>query len=273
MSYNNISPGGLNYQPCRYGGSRVMFRGPPKPLEGKFIAFFGSTKTYGKFVERPFPALLEERLNVVCANFGRPNAGVELYLNEPFLRDVATRAAVTVIQVVSPRNMNNRLYTVHPRRNDRFVKPTRLLKSLYDDVDFADCNFNKHMLQKLHATSPERFESIVNELREAWQSRMRLLCSQIPGKTVLFYFSDRRPDTGSVPNGTEPWFVTKSMLNDIQPLFTDFVEVIVSDEAKQRGTEGMVYDDLEMPAALQLPGPLAHQEAANALYDCLVRLI
>ena len=43
----------LDYEHCRYGQSRISFRGPKKNLKGRFIAFLGGSETYGKFVRKP----------------------------------------------------------------------------------------------------------------------------------------------------------------------------------------------------------------------------
>ncbi|MEO1779366.1 MAG: DUF6473 family protein, partial [Pseudomonadota bacterium] len=154
MSFDTLGPGGLDYLPCRYGTSKILFRGPKRTLDAPYVAFFGGTTTYGKFVETPFPALLEQDLGMTCVNFGCVNAGVDLYAADPVLREAATQARVTVLQVISPRNMSNRFYKVHPRRNDRFIEASPLLRTIYREVDFAEFNFTNHMLQRLYLVLP-----------------------------------------------------------------------------------------------------------------------
>ena len=273
MSFDALSPGGLDYLPCRYGNSKVLFRGPRRSLDSPFVAFFGGTTTYGKYIQTPFCDRVEARLGVTCANFGSVNGGVDLLASDPFLRDVSTRASVSVIQITSPRNMSNRFYRVHPRRNDRFVQASEMLRAMYRDVDFAEFNFTNHMLQRLVTVSPDRFDPVLDELRLAWVARMRLVLSQISGKSVLLWASARRPEDRAVDIDADPAFVTRTMLDQITPMATHYVEVVSTDAAKAAGTEGMILGELDVPAASQMLGPHMHNDIATAVYPVLRNLI
>jgi hypothetical protein len=55
MRHETLESAGISYAPCRYGNSRLFFRGPKKSLEGKYITFIGGTETYGKFIPGPSP--------------------------------------------------------------------------------------------------------------------------------------------------------------------------------------------------------------------------
>ena len=126
MSIDTMGPGALDYLPCRYGSSKLVFRGPRRELGQPFVAFVGSSETYGKFIKEPFPALVEQQLGRACVNFGLLNAGVDAFVHDPFVRNTAAQADVTVVQIMGAQNMTNRFYAVHPRRNDRFdAKDTR----------------------------------------------------------------------------------------------------------------------------------------------------
>jgi len=48
----------LDIEPCRYGYSRLTFRGPEPNLDASYIAFLGTTETVGPFLTRPFPTLV-----------------------------------------------------------------------------------------------------------------------------------------------------------------------------------------------------------------------
>ena len=136
----------LDYSVCRYGSSKVQFRGPRCDLSGPYVACLGGTETFGKFVPDPFPALVQGRLGIPIANLGCVNAGLDVFLNEPAIADVAAGAKVTVLQILGVQNLSNRYYTVHPRRNDRFVHAAPGLKALYRDVDFTEFHFTRHLL-------------------------------------------------------------------------------------------------------------------------------
>lgn len=259
---------GLDYLPCRYGNSKLLFRGPRRDLSAPYLAFLGSTETYGKFVAEPFVDLLNDRLGVACVNFGCINSGLDAILNDPLLPGVAAKSRITVLQVPGAQNMSNRLYTVHPRRNDRFVSATRMLQSIYPDVDFTNFHFNKHMLGELRKRSEERYWIVEQELRDAWVARMKTLLERISGRIVLVWISRRAPgDLDRVQE--DPMHVTDEMLDLVRPLVTEYVEVVLSAAALENPLDGMVYTQMEAPAAQEMLGPRAHAEIADALCPVL----
>ncbi len=273
MSFDALGPGGLDYLPCRYGRSKVLFRGPRRNLDMPYVAFFGGTTTYGKFVASPFPDLIDPEIGPTCANLGCLNAGIDVYATDPSLQDLSGRACVTVLQVTSPRNISNRFYRVHPRRNDRFVEASALLRSIYRDVDFAEFNFVNHMLKRLQLVSPDRFQTVVDELQTAWRARMDLMLSQMPGKTVLLWVSTVKPPETGLGIDADPAFVTRAMIDALRPRVTAYVEVVASPDAVSAGTDGMVFAPMEAAAARLMLGPQVHREVADALVPVLQRLI
>lgn len=284
MTYDTTGRSGLDYLPCRYGRSRLLFRGPRRRLEGEYALFLGGTETYGRFIEQPFPALVEAATGIRCVNFGLQNAGVDAFLHDPTVMEVAERARVTVVQVMGAQNMSNRFYAVHPRRNDRFLNASGLMKQLFRDVDFTEFSFNRHMLSTIRRISPDRYMMIREELREAWMARMRHLLQGIGGRTILLWFADHAPEgaehdrhrLGPDPSdglGGDPLFIDRTMIEALRPLVTDVVELCASADALSRGTEGMVFDPLEAPAAAGMMGPVAHQEVAEALVPVLDRMM
>lgn len=273
--YEHHSAGALNYFPCRYGKSRVLFRGPKQPLSGPFCAFLGGSETYGKYVEAPFPALIEAATGQSMVNMGVVNAGLGVFSGDDAILNVTDQAAVTVVQVLGAQNLSNRFYAVHPRRNDRFLKATAMLRAIYREVDFTDMHFNRHMLRSLIEVSPERFALIEDELKLVWVRQMRALAKRIDGKTVLLWVSNRRPEDES--EGTEmeydPLFVDRQMIDALRPCFSDYVEVVASTAARAEGLGGMQVPELEVAVAAQMPGPALHGEVAEALAPVLTRMM
>ena len=53
---------------------------------------------------------------------------------------------------------------------------------------------------------------------------------------------------------------------------TETVECVASEGAQGVGTDGMVFAELDAPAARTMLGPLAHREIADALTPVLQRL-
>ena len=194
MAFEHPGEGALDYFPCQYGESKLRFRGPKKDLDAPYLAFFGTTETYGRFIEAPFPDLVGAALGAASVNLGCVNGGLDVYRNDRTLLDIASGAQATVIQVMGAHNMSNRFYSVHPRRNDRFLQPTALLRTVFREVDFTDFAFTRHLMAALQEESARRFELVVSELRAAWVSHMRALLrtdQRAEGPAMA-----RRPTTG-----------------------------------------------------------------------------
>lgn len=284
MSFDVTGRGGLDYFPCRYGRSRLLFRGPRRRLDGEYALFLGGTLTYGRFIKTPFPALLEAETGIKCVNFGWQNAGVDAFLNDPAVMEVAAQARVTVVQIMGAQNMANCFYAVHPRRNDRFLNASVMMKQLFRDVDFTEFSFNRHMLSVLRDISPERYAIICDELRAAWLARMRHLLKGIGGRVILLWFADHHPLVATAGQrrgdvllqddlGHDPLFVDRDMIETLRPNVTEVVEVVASPVALSQGTTGMIFSPLEASAAAGTFGPLAHREVTEALRPALLRMM
>lgn len=274
MKHDALESGGLNYAPCRYGTSRLFFRGPKRPLDGRYLTFVGGTETYGKFIPKPYPALIEEQMNEVCINFGVSNGSIDAFMNEQVIQTACRDALINVVQVMGAQNMSNRFYTVHPRRNDRFLRASSVLKAVFPDVDFTDFCFTRHMLQTLHAVSPDRFEIVRHELEEAWKARMRSFLTEVGAHTILLWFAKQLPSDAafedrSDPFQTDPVFITRSMVDSLRPYVHSVVVVQPSARSLAQGTAGMSFPQSQQEAATKLLGVGAHREAAEALSEAL----
>lgn len=158
MAFEQFGAGALDYYPCRYGKSKLLFRGPRKKLNKPYCAVIGGSETYGKFVEEPYPLLLERMAEKSVVNLGYMNAGTDVFANDPTILEICADAEVTVIQIMGAQNLTNRFYTVHSRRNDRFLKPTSILNTIYREVDFTEIHFTRHLLCALTEASEQKFE-------------------------------------------------------------------------------------------------------------------
>lgn len=275
MAYEMKGGGKIDYQPCRYGASKLIFRGPKRLLGDGFCAVLGGNATYGRFVERPYPALIEEATGIRMVNFGCMNAGVDVYLNDPGIVDLCNGARLTVVQIMGAQNMTNRFYAVHPRRNDRFLRASGLLKTIYREVDFTEFHFTRHMLKALQELSPDRFEVVAEELKAAWVARMQLLLRRITGKTLLLWVADQPPGTAaSAPRlNREPLLVDRDMIAAVSGYATEYVEATASPAAREAGTRGMVISPLDEAMAAELPGPAVHAEVARTVEPVIRRML
>ncbi|REC58016.1 hypothetical protein DRV84_05385 [Rhodosalinus sediminis] len=263
MSYDAPGPGGLDYAPCRFRGSRMLFRGPERAVDGAFVACLGGTETYGKYVRRPWPARLEAVAGLPCLNFGSVNAGIDSFLNEPAVLEAAQAAQVVVVQAMGAQNLSNRFYAVHPRRNDRFLGPRPLMARLFPEADFTEFHFTRHMTGALAQRAPESFARLRAALRATWVARMTELIDRLGVPVVLLWLGQAAPpDTAEAAEAPEPLFVDRAMIEALRPRLAAVVE---APPAATGGAEGMAVPPLEAPAAAALPGPAAHAAAAEAL--------
>ncbi|MBE0453031.1 DUF6473 family protein [Roseovarius autotrophicus] len=275
MAFERLGRWPLDYRPVRYPGVRLSFRGPALDLKRGYVACMGGTETYGIFVERPWPALIDAGDGLACLNLGVPNAGPDLWLAPGGPLPLAQNARAVVLQIPCGMNLTNPFYAVHPRRNDRFLRAAPPLARLYPEVDFTEFHFTRHMMHHLLALSPERFAHMRAAVQKAWIARMAQLLNQIKPPVILLWLSNRTPGAGTQGGGidTDPAFVSRAMLHAIAPLAQATVIAVISDTARAQGTCGMRFDLTEKEVAAALPGPLAHREVAEAVRPALVTLI
>ena len=158
----------FDYALCRYGASRVMFRGPKRRLNASYIADIGSGQAYGKYGEVLFVDALEAQIGEPVVNLGVMQAGLTPPADNPDILRVTSNPRMTLVQILGAQSMPNRVYSVHPRRNDRFVSASVTVQS--------------------------PLQSGVAELKIAWISRLRMILKSISGDTVLLWMAERRPE-------------------------------------------------------------------------------
>ncbi len=263
MKHESFGALGLNYAPCRYAHSKLNFRGPKRSLERGYVVCIGDGATYGKYVKTPFPAMLEKELGQTCVNLGIPHAGIDAFVKDPSVLSICEGADAVVVQVSEIQNMSNRFYRVHPRRNDRFVAASTVLKVLYPSVDFSEIDFTHHLLAQLKKTSPEKFSIVQSELTDAWTARMKTLMANFGVRTIVAALPRLRPMPGSLG-------VTSQLLSKIKDVAHDVVELSLSSE---NTTEGMEFSVTEKDQAMYFPNPRLHSEICEALVGKIAPLI
>ena len=226
MTYARMGQRSLDFSLCQYGLSKNIFRGPKKQLNKPFIACFGSTDTFGQTVAAPFPLLLERHLKQPVANFGILNGGLDAILKDPELLALCNNASHIVIQIMGAHSQSNDYYSVHPRRNDRFITAHSKLRDLYPNIDFTEFHFTRHMLSHLETEDPDRFRRVRNHLRQTWQTNMRRLCHALPVKPHILWLSAR--DMAPRENGlleADPNFITAGDIDAILPFTRGLISV------------------------------------------------
>ncbi len=254
----------MRLTPCNYGLSKVNFRGPRRRAEGKYIAFLGGSETFAKYIETPFPDLVEAAIGEVCVNLGCQSAGPDVFMRDTAVMSLCHDAAMTVIQITGAANLSNTFYKVHPRRNDRFIAPTPKLVALYPEVDFAEIAFTGHLVARLQSVDAERFKIVRATLEQTWLRRMKSLVGQAQGSVVLLWLAPRAPDDDAVCGAhaaNDPIFVTRNMVEALRPYVSGIVEVV----ADHGDTQGMSFPPMETFNAREMMGLAAHRATAKAL--------
>jgi hypothetical protein len=260
MSYEGSGPK-LDYYPCRYGRSRMVFRGPRVSTDGPYTVVIGGSEVYGRYVEDPFTDQLAERTGRRVLNLGVMNAGVDAFIRDEALMEVIGRAECVVVQVMGAGNMSNRHYAVHPRRNDRFLRHSTQMAKLFPGIDFSEFAFMRHMLHALRQRAPGPFAQLEAELRAAWIARMRLLLGRLPGQKVLLLIENHNAG----PLGPEPLFVSFEMLQTLEGHIDKLVHCDISEHMNERGIEAMQVPETEIGQARLMLPPAAHEAIAMAL--------
>jgi hypothetical protein len=247
-----------------------MFRGPKQDLTRPHVAFLGGSETFGRFVARPFPELVEDAIGHNCVNLGCVNAGLDAFVNDGEVLRILKGSRAVVIQLPGAQNLSNRFYRVHPRRNDRFLTASPMLAAIYRDVDFTEFAFTRHMLGALQARSAERFELVLAELRQAWLARMRLLLRDLRAPVVLLWLR-YGPDSG--PLGAEPLFVGSDMAGALVDDRIGLIDIPVDVAGRCDDLRGMAFGPLQAPIAAHLIGPRTHATVAARVAGSLKTLL
>jgi len=260
MAYEGPGAGPIDYHQGRYGQSRLLCRGPRRDTKGTYYAFIGGSETYGKYVERPFVDLTEEAKGQTCINFGAVNAGVDAFVQDHTMLDLCSYAKRTVVQIMGAQNMSNRFYSVHPRRNDRFLKASPLMETLFRELDFSEFTFTRHLLSTIAGATPDKFPAVVMELQEAWVARMTRLLVEIKGSKTLLWVSTHAPceNWHGLGHGADPLFVTAPMIDRVAKHASNVVEVVLPPELAPGHLEDLSYPNLEIDAAREMLGAEAH---------------
>ncbi len=202
--------------------NEIDVRGPePKNLENnQYFVCIGAAQTFGCFSQKPYPSLLQERLNFQVLNLGFAGAGALLFLQEEKLLEYINKARFAVVQVMSGRSENNSVFYSGGRAT---------LTRLSDGVKLqADDAYQK----LLEANETSYVKKIIAETRQNWINNYKKLLQAIKVPKILFWFSTRETYyqekyTNSYKLlGRFPHLVNLNMLNQIKKYSDEYVECI-----------------------------------------------
>lgn len=266
MSYEQRGRMPLDYQAAALPGSALRFRGPLASERGPAVVCIGGSETFGRFIHAPFPTQLGSALDLPVLNLGVVNAGLDVMMNDPAIAAAIDDAEAVVMQITSAHNMTNRFYTVHPRRNDRFLSASAMLRTIYPQVDFTEFHFTRHLLTQLRCASEDRFEIIRTELESAWVARMRRFLNNVAVPVHLLWLSNQMPDAPEDEALLQfPLFVTSKMLAEVSGTAASLTIAAPETTEGIVATQGKFFGPREEAAARLLPGPELHDLATSSL--------
>lgn len=266
MSFEQRGRMPLDYQPSVLPGSALRFRGPLNADGGPSVVCIGSSETFGRFIDAPYATLLDHALGIPVLNLGVVNAGLDVMMNDPAIAAAVSDAEAVVMQITSAHNMTNRFYSVHPRRNDRFLSASSMLRTIYPQVDFTEFHFTRHLLSHLSEASQDRFQIVKTELESAWVSRMRRYLNSLAVPVHLLWLSNRAPSESEDAKLQQyPLFVTEQMLEEVRDAASSLTIAAPGDVGEPETAKGMFYGPREEAAARLLPGPELHAKATESL--------
>jgi Domain of unknown function (DUF6473)/Sulfotransferase family len=215
------------YLPGTAANAQSLVRGPiPADLAGGFIACLGGAHTFGRFIEHPYPILLQRQLGIPILNLGHGGGKPEFYLQSKGFIDVINKAQCAVIQVMSARGSPNRF--LKPRSYAHNMMTVAEGISIDKNPVFVDGAY-RALLKQLE---PEKMREAINETRAHWLAEMGNLLDRIVVPKLLFWFSVRTPAYVEGFNdvdallGDYPQFVTDEMIEKLKPKVQAYIECV-----------------------------------------------
>jgi len=255
--------------PSRY--CPLFVRGPrPASFEkGAYFVCLGAAQTFGRFCTHPFPTLLEERLGLPVLNISHGGAGPSFFCyDNARLLDYLNNARFIVLQVMSGRSEGN----------SRFE--SRGVGYYTRRSDDAEMTSDEAFDQLLKTEPREVVAEIVAETRANWLESYRTLLAKVTAPTILFWFSERKPDYRETYDrtaglfGVYPQLVNADMVKALRRECDDFAacvsrrglpQTLKDRETGERVTVSDPWTATPWETNWYYPSPEMHEDAARAL--------
>ena len=238
-----------------------------------YVAFRGSSATFGKFVATPFPELAGQARCIGAVNLGCVNAGVNTFAGDAAVTAICRDARACVVQGMGAHRLSNPLYGVNPRRNDQVLAPTSRLRDLYPEADFAEIHFTRHLIGTL-AADPDRFAGVRDVLKTSWVSRMSGLNATI-GMPVVLLWPAERPESEREGGADDagPLLVDRDIIAALTPAPVALVCAKTGRPEPAADPRRVVLTLLEEATVRKLPGPSGHRRIVEALSVALGSIV
>lgn len=254
----------------RQTNTGLFLRGP-KPHcfgKGKYFVCLGAAQTFGRFCEKPYPVLLQERLHMETLNLGRGGAGPSFFSkeNDKLLKYI-NNARFAIVQVLSGRSESNSLF--HSNGLGFYTKIS----------DGTSIGCDDAFRELLREKNRDYIKKIVAETRQNWVKNYKDLLENIRIPKILFWFSVRKPRYREKYHninalfGEFPQLVNLDMIHQIRQYCDEYVECV-----SRRGLPHLLVNRFTgKPIRIKdpwggtwtenwyYPSPEMHRDAANAL--------
>lgn len=251
-------------------GKSLLLRGPQlQNLEpNTYFVCIGAAQTFGRFCQKPFPTLLEEKLGLPVLNLGYGGATSSFFLkdNEKLLTYI-NNAKFAIIEVMSARRESNSLFINHG---------TETFTKVSDGTKIKCRDIYQELLERQDIKTVKK---IVAETRNNFIKNYKNLLDNIAVPKILFWFSSRPPrypekyQTVNQLFGEFPHLVNQQTISKIRKDSDRYVECVSvrgkPHILKSRFTgQPTEVKDLWVEVRTQdsyYPSPEMHIDAANAL--------
>lgn len=228
--------------------SGVTLRGPVPDFDAPFVALWGSSEIFGKYVEYDVSQHLMQALGMQVVNFGIMNAGVDVFAWRHLFGYWSRRAHKNIVQTLPARHRSNRFYKVHPLRNDRLIQVSGDLKRLFPEVNFLEMYFVGHLWDALYKTCADRARVASETIEDEGQRLFAQMIHDGPVSTVALHIDGPSFHRSHCP-------------------LIEHLTYTPSRDVVLKGQLGMVYHEFERAAACRSLSAAAHAELATYLAD------
>ncbi len=291
----------VDYQMYPLAETGLWFRGPaPGSLRPQaYFCCLGGAQTFGCFCERPYARLLSERIQLPQLNLGYGGAGPFFFLKQAGLRKYINASRFVIVQIMSGRSESNSRfdsggleYLTRRRDGRRFAAASAWRSVLEGNYYWMKLPCGQSPARRLSRWWGRRqAERLVAETRANWLANFHALLDAIQVPTVLFWYSKRAPDYTeqyrdvNLLLGEFPQLVNREMVDSLRRRSDEYVECITGRGSPQplvsRHTGQPCEVDLSKDRAdfaglkwtqnAYYPSPEMHEDAAEALAECLRR--
>lgn len=182
----------------------MYFRGSEPDLSQPYAVCLGSAHTFGRYVNRPYPEILQSNLNMQVLNLGRPAGHPCAYSTSDEIIDLINGSKFCVVQVFSARFSAN-----------SEVWYSGFNHFMYGKEKIPTMRYWKGKLSKKNKNTRQ----IIRESLNTYVEDMKEMFDKINVPIILFWFSKRKP--GSL-------FLSKHKSNH-NKFYGDFPQLIDKD--------------------------------------------